>query len=121
MQYIHLNNDSYIIHTSQGAFTLTRESFNFNKVKRLLSNDAEEDKVLPLLTPPELPDGVFKAFLTYSGEVMYILHYQEEDGTITTTCQNFNGVNMAHSPDAKLMGIYASKEDLILDWPEYTI
>jgi hypothetical protein len=122
MQYIHLSNDSYIIKTSKGAHTLTRESFNFNKVKRLLSNNAEESVVLPLLATPLLPDGIYKAYVVPSGNEMYYIHFKETPNQeLLKECKQLDGSDATSSEADKLVGVYASKEDLILDWPEYTI
>jgi hypothetical protein len=122
MQYIHLSNDSYILHTSKGTSTLTRESFNFNKIKRLLSNNAEEEKILPLLDPPELHDGIYKAYVVPSASEMYYVHYKETaNQELIKECKQLDGSNATSSDADKLVGIYTSKEDLILDWPEYTI
>lgn len=122
MQYIHLSNDSYIIHTTKGTYTLTRESFNFNKVKRLLSNNVEEEKILPLLEPPVLPDGIYKAYVIPALSEMYYMHITDIPGKgVVKTYKNLSGNDIIGSELDKLVGVYASKEDLILDWPEYTI
>ncbi len=68
MQYIHLSDDSYILHTSEGITTLTRKTFNFHTIKRMINEGAEEDQIFPLLEPPELPDGLFELFLYKDGE-----------------------------------------------------
>jgi hypothetical protein len=121
MQYIHLSNDSYILRTSQGMHTLERESFNFNKIKRLLSNNAEEEKILPLLQPPELPDGIYKAYIVPSKNDMYFVHITKSDKSVNTNYYWLNGEEAPDNLPSKFAGVYASKEDLILDWPEYTI
>lgn len=123
MQYIHLSNDSFILKTSNGNMhTLTRESFNFNKIKRLLSNDAPEETIMPLLETPKLPNGIFKAYVNLNNTIMYYQHIKNnKDGTVTTSMHYIDGKLFDTAAHMKFVGIYASKEELILDWPEYTI
>lgn len=122
MRYIHLNNDSYIIHTTKGTHSLTKESFNFHKIKRMLSNNVEEDKILPLLEPPTITDGIYKAYVSTDNNVMYYKHFTEVAGKVEETIE-FLVPSSAVVITAwdKYVGIYTSKEDLILDWPEYVI
>lgn len=121
MKYIHLNNDSYIINTSKGIYTMTKESFNFHKIKRLLSNNEEEEKILPLLLPTPLPNGVFKAYIIKDTDQMFYEHIEQIQSKITNNYFWLSGIAIDPPNNSKFVGIYASKEDLILDWPEYTI
>lgn len=122
MRYIHLNDDSYILHMSKGMITLTRKSFNFNRIKHLLKKGAEEVDILPLLIPPKLDDGIYQANLIVSQNIMYISHLKE----------TADGLKLEHDylgrdyvkflkEDVKCLGVYTSKLDIITDWPEYTI
>jgi len=123
MQYIHLNDDSYILHTSQGIKNLNRKSFNFNKIKRMINKGAAEEDILPLLVTPELPDGIYQAYIVPEEHAMYYMHMTKhpQEGVVHTS-YNLAGEQKhftAHS--ATFVGVYASKADLVLDWPEYTI
>lgn len=78
---------------------------------------------MPLLVPPSLNDGVYLAYLTPSNESMYYVHMKETTEGIKTNSYWLNG---EESPDFKetdcqYMGVYASKTDLVEDWPEYRI
>lgn len=120
MQYIHLNDDSYILHTSKGVATLNRKMFNFNKIKRLISNSAAEEKILPLLEPPKLPDGLYEAYLHQ--DTMYIKHTCDTADDCKITWNKAGSKNLTDSvPDAKFMGVYTSEDELIADWPEYLL
>lgn len=123
MRYIHLNDDSYIIHTSQGVKTLNRKSFNFNKIKKLVKNGAAEEDILPLFATPELPDGIYQAYL--GGEEKHYMCYSHitegPEGVKELYYSLTSGAQVSKKPEDKFMGVYASKADLIADWPEYTI
>lgn len=121
MRYIHLNDDSYIIHTSKGLVTLTRKSFNFNKIKRMLKKGVEEEDIFPLLTTPPLTDGIYEAYLNTDEQYMCYLHTQETPKGVTQTYLSLNGVQISKLDNDKFVGIYASKQDLLDDWPEYRI
>lgn len=123
MRYIHLNDDSYIIHMTKGMVTLNRKSFNFNKIKRMLRNDAAEGDILPLLTTPCLNDGIYQAYLIPKENIMFINHLVETPSGMETTTDwlSRSSDSKFDKDDIKFMGVYASKADLIADWPEYTI
>lgn len=121
MQHVKLSNDKYIIQTSKGMYTLTPCSFNFNKIKKLINYNASEEEILPLLKTPELPDGVYKAYLIPSQGVMHIMHIKETPLDVIKLYTTMDGTEINEPNDAKFVGIYASKQELIADWPEYTI
>ena len=123
MQYIQLSN-SYIINTLQGTYTLTKESFHFNKIKRLLAKNVSENEILPLLKSPKLSNGVYKAYLILDTKEMYYVHIQNTDIEIIQEFNMLNGTDFKEITDKQItefMGIYTSKEELISDWPEYLI
>jgi hypothetical protein len=122
MQYIKLSNDSFAIATSQGMYTLTRQSFNFNKLQRLLKEETDEETVLELLQPVDTKEGVYELFLT-ALDILYYIHYVG-----TNTEVKILSDSSPDSPDCivtpkvhKLLGVYTSKQDMIEDWPEYLL
>ena len=124
MQYIHMNDDTYIIQTTQGPKTLTRKSFNFTKIKRMIRNNAPEEDIFLLLEPPKLTNGIYQLFLIPTCNQLYYQHFQDtEEGTIETY-KTINGEGIDFVPDEmprKLLGVYTSVKEMIADWPEYTI
>lgn len=117
MQYIKLSNDSFAIATNQGMYTLTRQSFNFNKLQRLLKEEVDEEKVLELLQPVDTKEGVYELFLT-ALNILYYVHYTGTDTQVKILSES--------TPDSctkkhTLLGVYASKQDIIDDWPEYLL
>ena len=122
MRYIHLSNDSYILYLSGGSKTLTRKSFNFNKIKNLINKGATEEEIIPLLVAPKITDGLYEAYLILDQNIMFIVH-------LIDTPQGFKrdidylgkDPNNLKMDDSKCLGIYTSKEDLLTDWPEYII
>lgn len=123
MQYIQVTNETLILKTSKGSQQLSPRSFNYNKLKRLLEEGAEEEEVLPLLEPVDLPDGVFEAFLVPATNEFYYIHMvdSETEGCVSKTywtSRNPEGVN---AKDKRLLGVYTSLGDLKMDWPEYFV
>lgn len=122
MQYIHLNNDSYILKTSKGIHNFTRKSFNFNKIKKLIQKDAPEEKVLPYLKPPDLVDGIFEAYIDTNIDKMFYKHIEEVNGNVYSEYYWLGGEpDYTDEPKEEFVGVYASKKDIIDDWPEYVI
>lgn len=123
MQYIHLNDDSYILHTTQGVKNLNRKSFNFNKIKRMIKKGAAEEDILPLLITPKLPEGIYQAYIVPEEQAMYYMHIAEhpEEGVVNTSYSLAGEQKHFTVHSATFVGVYASKSDLIEDWPEYTI
>lgn len=123
MRYIHLSSDSYILQTSKGPVTLTKKSFNFHKIKRLMQNNATEEEILPLLKIPKLPEGLFQAYVDNENK-MYYINIVETSSEILSQTFWLNGNPAMLLPDSQnnvFMGVYASKQELIADWPEYAI
>jgi hypothetical protein len=127
MQYIRLNDSSYILHTSKGAVTLNRTSFNFNKVKVMLDKGTlQEYNLLPLLEPPELPDGVFELYMPYTGR-LYYKQTREVEGVVKSHYYwvgdeyEHDMVSDEISGTAEFLGVYASIKDIMFDYPEHFI
>ena len=122
MQHIHLNDDSYILHTSKGITTLSRRSFNFHKIKTLIKKGAEESDILPLLETPEMPNGIFELYRHPNSDTLIIKHIL--NGGISVEWTNLNNVNLVLSVDEaplEYMGVYVSEQDIMADWPEYLL
>lgn len=120
MQYIHLNDDSYILHTSKGIATLNRKTFNFHTIKHLINKGVEECEVLPLLETPELPNGLYELYLSKDINVMHIKHIQKEGG-VTWSSLNSAQVHDVSAENVTFVGVYANEQDIMADWPEYII
>jgi hypothetical protein len=119
MQYIQLNNDTFILNTSKGVYTLTRESFHYKKIKALVIKEADESQVLPLLKPVSLPNGIYKGYASADGVLFYTLIHN----TAVTASMYIHGTevpdNILHT--AVFLGVYSCLQDLIDDHPEYVI
>lgn len=124
MHYIHLNDDTYILNTVNGAVTLTRRNFNFNKIKNMIKQKRPEEEILPLLTAPELPEGIYQFYLVPTSNQVFYHHLEDTATGIKETFKDMSGDEIPHIPDEmprKLLGVYTSVQEIILDWPEYTI
>jgi hypothetical protein len=117
MQYIKLSNDSFAIATSQGMYTLTRQSFNFNKLQRLLKEETDEETVLELLQPVDTKEGVYELFLT-ALNILYYVHYTGTDTQVKILSE---GIPDSCTKKHTLLGVYTNKQDIIDDWPEYLL
>jgi hypothetical protein len=127
MQYIQLSDSSFILHTTKGAVTLNRTSFNFNKIKIMLDKGTlQEYNLLPLLEPPELPDGVFELYVPCTDR-LYYKQTREVNGVVKSHYywvgdeREHDMVSDDISSTAKFLGVYASVKDIMFDYPEYFI
>lgn len=119
MQYIQLTNDHIILQTSGGPRSVTRESFNYVTIQRKLLKGCTEEDILPLLDIPELPNGRYKVYIDSSTNELVYKHYTND---YTTTCLNLKGEKSSYiKPTATFVGMYASIEDILEDWPEYVL
>lgn len=126
MRYIQLHDDSYIIHTSKGLKTIGNKSFNFHKIKKFLANGGTEEQLDELLITPALPNGIYEVYCIPKIDKLYYIHsYTGNDSKLTMDTnwlvENddlFTLRNINHN-ECKFVGVYASKEDIIADWPEY--
>jgi hypothetical protein len=124
MHYIQLNDDSFILKTKKGPITLTRKNFNFNKIKNMLKQQKSEEEILPFLDPPELPEGLYYFYLIPNINQVFYEHIQDTREGINTVYKDMSGNYVQYDTDkelVKLLGVYASFNDIIADWPEYTI
>ena len=122
MQHVHLNDDSYILHTSKGMTILNRKTFNFHRIKTLLKKGVEEETVLPLLVTTSMPNGIFELYLHEDTDTMMIKHII--NGGIDTKWSRLNNIDKAPSAsagDSKFIGVYVSEQDIMADWPEYLL
>jgi len=125
MQYIQLSNDSFILHTKKGATQVSRSNFNFTKIKNLISKGTDEESLLPLLEPPELPNGVYEAFEVPTLNKMYYKHTSNDNANFSSYYAEV-GAGSANELTTKpaggvFVGVYASLKDLHYDWPEYLL
>ena len=123
MQYIHLNDDSYILHTSKGMTTLNRKTFNFHTIKNLIKKGAEEAQILPLLETPKLPDGLFELFIHEEEDKPAVLSVKNTKSDGNPVWGPLGGTGLCHpyEDDSDYLGMYACEADMISDWPEYCL
>lgn len=120
MRYTHLNNDSYIVYTPQGMRTITRESINFNKIKKSIQEEAPDEVIAELLKPTPLTNGIYKAYLLI--DTIYLKHislhgevtWQDLKGSPMVTYKEFE-------PKTTFLGVYTSIDEVIEDWAEYVL
>jgi len=118
MRYIQLTNDSYVLYTPQGLKTITKKSFHYHKIQKLVRQGADADEILPLLESPLLLNGLYEAYL--QDDKMIYLH-TEENGiqkVVELMTNRLLGETLDETT-AEFMGVYASLDDLMEDWPEY--
>lgn len=115
MQYIRLANDAYILKLESKVYNFNKNSFNFHKIKKLISNKASKEEILPLLTTPKLPNGIFKAYVNSKNELYYINVTNKEKNIYMLK----KDADVSTGADDNFLGVYASVKDIIADWPEY--
>ncbi len=122
MQYVQTNKNEYVVHFSTGLVSLNKYSFNFHKILKLLKADAAEELILPLLKTPVLPNGCYyayeypeKGFMTYT--------HVKNDGT--TVAHYLNDTSNKTHPtqvlEENLVGVFASVEEIMDEYPEYLL
>lgn len=126
MRFIKMSNGTYHITTSNGVFTINDRSFNYNAIVNLLKDkdvEGKEDKVLTLLERPDTPNGVFEAYISEKKNKMYYIQSVDtyKRGPVSTA-RYINGGSISYADElgvSTFLGVYASIEDIINDWPEY--
>lgn len=126
MHYIQLHDNSYIIYTSKGLKTIGNKSFNFYKIKKLLEKGGTEEQLNKLLEVPALPNGVYEVYCIPEVDKLYYVHsYMGKDDVLTIDknwlIEDTDLFMLRHinNNECKFVGVYASKEDIVADWPEY--
>jgi hypothetical protein len=122
MQHIQLDNNSFILNINGTLTTITRKSFNFNKISKLLKEEAPEENIVPLLKTPDLSNGVYEIYIFPSTDAIFYKHFTK--GSTTPTTLTVLGNTKQHSSIPKdwenyFVGVYASEADIKADWPEY--
>jgi len=120
MQHVRLTNDSYVLKTSQGLVTLTRKSFNFNKIAKLIQENAEEKDILPLLEPPENMTSLYEAYLYKEVDKIFYIRVNEASTEIIDLSSG-EEVYVPRTEDTTFLGVYASIHGILEDWPEYAL
>jgi hypothetical protein len=127
MQYIQLSDSSFILHTTKGAVTVNRTSFNFTRIKAMLDKGTlQEYNLLPLLEPPELPDGVFELYESITCKLVYkqtreLKGVVYSDYKIVGTETVMIDISEGLLETLVFLGVYASVKDIMFDYPEYFI
>lgn len=125
MRYIQLSNDSYILHFSTGLHTLTRKSFHYNKIKKLIEQGADETTILPLLKFPDLPNGIFEAYEDTKTNKLQYIHINPAGIKTVVELKTGKKLSLTEEEEKQLqpffVGVYTSEEDIIEDWPEYML
>lgn len=119
MHYVQLANDVIILNTSIGVSTISKYTFNFNKILALLKSNSSEEAVLPLLKPLETPEGIYFAYLDPCKNKIYLNHKQH--GTETITVLGADVMETYTLLEEDFLGTYISIESVYEDWPEYAL
>jgi hypothetical protein len=122
MHYVQLNNDSVILSTSEGVFTLNRYCFNYNKIVTCLKHNTVEKELLPLLEKPDTPNGVFFAYLDELTNRILIEHRHNNQSTgryLNKTSSS--SLERENIDNMEFLGVYLSEKDICKDYPEYAI
>lgn len=125
MQYIQLKKDTYIVQTSEGPKTIHPYMLNFNKVLRLLKQNAKEEDILALLDSTELHDGIYEAYYHKDSNNIFYSFFAKEpknlrDAALISLKDNGIATDISKE-DCEFLGVYASLQDIKLEWPEYSL
>lgn len=119
LQYLLFKDRSITIILPSGPITIPHTTVNYRPILQLLQKAAPDEQILSLLNTPT-PDGIFSAY-TYK-DTLYIQHIAADYSTVYYMAgKGLDHVSATIPSTAVFQGSYASKEDLISDWPEYLI
>ena len=113
LKYIQTPDDTLTIMMPTGPIVVTRHSFNYKKIVNLLPS-IDLSELEPLLTAPDLPNGVFHAYLM--DEKISAIHYTDSQWEIV-----LNGKVDYWQDNGTFLGVYVSTDDIVQDYPEYFI
>jgi hypothetical protein len=90
----------------------------------MINNNVLEEEIFPLLESPKLTNGIYQLFLIPTCNKLYYQHLKDTEKGTVETYKTITGDNIDFVPDEmprKLLGVYTNVQDMITDWPEYTI
>ena len=108
LTYLKLKDDSVIINLPSGPHTINPYTVGYKQIIEALNSDIQLSEFLPLLLP-KLPNGIFYAY-DVNNELLVVVTTGIKSSTLTSLPSN-----------AIFLGAYASKEDLLNDYPEYLL
>ena len=119
MTYIQLSDDSFVLSIKGNLYTVGKRSLNFNKIKKLIHDEKNQDEIIELLKPVHLNDGIYEVFEHVQTRSLIVDHYTN-NGKINTMHITDNGPT-ALKEEHTFVGVYASIEAVQADWPEYML
>ncbi len=121
LPYLLTSDDTLIIQLASGPKFVYLYSFNYWKIRKNI-DQLTEDQLTELLKTPPLPNGIFRLFM--QDKDMYVANIRDNN-TVNSKLKNgrFVIVNdiVTNMPYNKLMGVFASMDDIKDAFPEYFI
>ena len=115
LTYLKLKDDSVVINLPSGPHTINPYTVGYKQIIEALNSDIQLSEFLPLLSP-KLPNGIFYAY-DVNNELLVVVTTGE-----SKSIKYLGGNSLASLPsNAIFLGAYASKEDLLDDYPEYLL
>ena len=115
LTYLKLKDDSVVINLPSGPHTINPYTVGYKQIIKALTSDTQLSEFLPLLSP-KLPNGIFYAY-DVNNELLVVVTTGE-----SKSIKYLGGNSLASLPsNAVFLGAYASREDLLDDYPEYLL
>lgn len=119
MQYIHLNNNTFIMHTPSGSEQITRKSFNFHKIIKAVKAGATFEDIKDFLIPPDTSKGILELYKVKGEHKLITKKYANDDNCYEYEAMNGTSISKYDINNLDFIGVYISMNDILYDWPEY--
>ena len=121
MQYITINDGSFILKVGGSTKTFSIKSFNYHKIKRAIKEERSEEFITSLMKTPSLPEGVYELYS--KGTRLYATQYKDTEEPIIHIINSGqdNALNTIYESKTakKFLGVYESLKAIKEDWPEF--
>ena len=110
---------SLVYQTSSGPYTVTPNSFGYAQLRS--SPVVTEARLLELVTPPPLPEGIFIAYTRLDSLVVYHIPDDGPENFYTVVNGAFVTARFATTRLGEQCGLFPSLASVIDAFPEYFI
>ena len=116
VNFLKMNDDSIVLLLSSGPTTINKDTINYRPICNLLQQSSTTEEEITKLLNVLPTNGIFKAFAS-----PYYFSYTHIDKDFKVHGEVLYNPKKLDTPNTEFKGSYASKEDMIADFPEFFI